>query len=141
MDLKIQVRNEIENLEKELDIISLLNNKYDIEQLDEIEIRGASLSLAAMYNGIERILSDILKDKVIRLEGHESWHKLVLDEALKSKLISTEMFNELKGFLAFRHFVRHAYSFEIEPKTVQVIIKKAPTIVRKFIEEIIDLFD
>ena len=123
-----------------MDVILLLNKKHDINQLDEIEIRGASLSLAALYNGIERILSDILKSKGILLKDQESWHRLVLDEAIKHNLVTSEIFNELKGFLAFRHFVRHAYSFEIEPETIRVIIKKAPKIIKQFTEKIGELY-
>ena len=104
--------------------------------MDEIEIRGASLSLGALYNGMERILSDILKSKGIILKDKDSWHKTVLDEALKHNLISAEVLTELKGYLAFRHFIRHAYSFEIDTDTIKVILRKAPKIINQFIDEI-----
>ena len=90
MDIIKQVENEIANLEKELEIILLINKKNKINNLDEIEIRGASLSLGALYNGMERILSDILKSEGIILKDKDSWHKTVLDEALKRNLISAE---------------------------------------------------
>ena len=40
--------------------------------------------------------------------------------------ITTKTAEDLKGFLSFRHFVRHAYSFEIAPKAIDVILDAAP---------------
>jgi hypothetical protein len=59
-----------------------------------------------------------------------------LNDAVYGKKSSFQRSPELKGFLAFRHFVRHAYSFEIDPETIIVIIRKAPKTVRQFIDEI-----
>jgi len=136
MEINKQIANEITNLEKELEIIILLNKKNKIRMLDEIEIRGASLSLAALYNGMERILNDILKKQFKVSTDNQSWHKQVLEESLAYNIISKEIFRDLKGFLAFRHFVRHAYSFEIKPQTIEMIVKKAPDLVNQFISEI-----
>jgi len=85
MEIKKQIANEITNLEKELEIIILLNKKNKIRMLDEIEIRGASLSLSALYNGMERILYDILKNSL--------WFQLIISHGtskfLKSLLLIT----------------------------------------------------
>jgi hypothetical protein len=35
---------------------------------------------------------------------------------------------DLKGFLSFRYFVRHAYSFEIDPKVIDAILDAAPDV-------------
>ncbi|MDC7125586.1 MAG: hypothetical protein PQJ46_08455 [Spirochaetales bacterium] len=137
MELKEQILNEISNIEKELKIIHLLNTKNQNKELDDIEIRGASLSLGSLYNGIERVLSDLLKSQGISLTNNSSWHTMILNESLKREVISKATFNELKGFLAFRHFVRHAYSFEIDSDTITNIISKAPDIIKQFINEIL----
>lgn len=43
---------------------------------------------------------------------------------------------EMKGFLGFRHFVRHAYSFEIDRKAIDAILDTAPALIDRFIGEI-----
>lgn len=43
---------------------------------------------------------------------------------------------EYKGYLGFRHFVRHAYTFEIDSKTIEAILDKVAELARVFIEEI-----
>ena len=94
------------------------------------------MSLSALYNGIEKILIDILKDSGFHLKDQPSWHTLLLKESLNQRLISEKTFNELKGYLAFRHFVRHAYSFEINPYAINSILDKAEGCVKNFILEI-----
>ena len=43
---------------------------------------------------------------------------------------------DMKGFMGFRHFVRHAYSFEIDPKAIDAILDAAPKLVERFTKEI-----
>jgi hypothetical protein len=65
-----------------------------------------------------------------------NWHKDLLNLSVQQKLISPDIYQDLKGFLAFRHFVRHAYSFEIYKNAIINIIQKIPSLVN----EVIDLF-
>ncbi|MCK5199040.1 MAG: hypothetical protein KAR21_11850 [Spirochaetales bacterium] len=39
-------------------------------------------------------------------------------------------------YLGFRHFIRHAYSFEINPKTIEAILDKVSELVEAFLKEV-----
>ena len=54
-----------------------------------------------------------------------NWHTKLLDLAVQKFLLSTALRQDLKGFLAFRHFVRHAYSFELDPVMIDQILSQA----------------
>ncbi len=53
---------EISQIEKELEIISLLKSIMNNGELDGIQIRAAASSLHSIYNGIEKILLLKFKD-------------------------------------------------------------------------------
>ena len=67
-----------------------------------------------------------------------SWHKDVLQRSLADKVISENTMNELKMYLGFRHFIRHAYSFEINPKTIEAILDKVSELVEIFLKEVLN---
>jgi len=136
MDLPTTIKNEIMGLHKELEILSTLNTRRRHSDLDNIEIRAAALSLSALYNGIEKVLLNILKESGAYIKNQMSWHTLLLNESVNNGIISEHTHNELKGFLAFRHFIRHAYSFEINPIAINSILDRAEDLVTRFIREV-----
>lgn len=136
MDSRAVVRNEIENILHELDFLKILIAKLASHELDAVEIRAAALSLSTIYSGMERVILEALKDRFgFRPEGL-NWHVQLLERAGSSSLISEPTQVELKSFLAFRHFIRHAYSFEINPRMIEKILDRAPDLVHGFIGEI-----
>jgi uncharacterized protein YutE (UPF0331/DUF86 family) len=130
------IDHELRSLRKELGVLSLVISKRKQVPLDEIEVRGAALSLASLYNGMERILKQILSDHDRRLGEGPNWHAELLQQSIGLGSITIKTAEDLKGFLSFRHFVRHAYSFEIDPKAIDVILDAAPELVNRFLSEI-----
>jgi uncharacterized protein YutE (UPF0331/DUF86 family) len=129
------IKPELDNIEAELVVTNLILTRKRQKPLDEIEIRAAALSLAAMYNGIEKVLCHILANLGEQIAQGPSWHTELIQRCRLLEIISAETTAELKGFLSFRHFVRHAYSFEIDPTTIEAVLEKAPELVQRFIEE------
>jgi len=83
--------SEIENIRKELKVVQLLNRKIIINNdLDEIEIRAAALSLISIYGGIEKVLSLKLGNK-LQKSGLQSWHKELLILSVREKHISENL--------------------------------------------------
>lgn len=129
---------ELLNLEKELRIVKIITDRKTAKNFDEIDIRAAALSMAALYNGMEKVLIQLLILKKIETKESSTWHSNLLRLAKDSDIISEKVFIDLKGFMSFRHFVRHAYSFEIDPLTIKAVIEKAPNLVKSFCCEVND---
>lgn len=117
-------------------MLSLVISKRRQVPLDEIEVRGAALSLASLYNGMEKVLTQILSDRNKTLGESPNWHAELLTKSNALGVITARTGQDLKGFLSFRHFVRHAYSFEIDPKAIDAILNIAPDVVKRFMTEV-----
>ncbi len=130
------IEHELRSLQKELDVLSLVISKRSQVPLDEIEVRGAALSLASLYNGMEKVLKQVLSDRNETVGESPNWHAELLTKSSTLGVITAKTLQDLKGFLSFRHFVRHAYSFEIDPKAIDVILDAAPDVARHFMTEI-----
>lgn len=130
------IEQEIKNIQTELEVISQILQKKKQRPLDAIEVRGAALSLSALYNGMEKILLHILTNKGESIRESGAWHTTLLQKTQSHEIISEITVKKLKGFLSFRHFIRHAYSFEINPKTIEAVLESAPGLVKQFIKEV-----
>ena len=130
------IEREIKSLQRELDIVSRVLQKKEQEPLNAIEIRGAALSLTALYNGIESLLKHILAEQKESVKENQSWHTALLQKSQSLGIISEDTMKNLKAFLGFRHFIRHAYSFEINPKTIEAVLDTTPVLVKRFIQEL-----
>lgn len=129
------------NIRKELAFITTILHNSKNEALDNISLRAASLSLSAIYNGIEKILVQLLLNLGVRIKDNYSWHTEVLKKSVQENIISENTQKELAGFLSFRHFIRHAYSYEINPDTVETVIRKASEVTDIFFRELSKITD
>lgn len=112
------IQSEFENIDREIDFLEGVRNNSVSSELDEVESRAAALAIANIYNGMEKILLRVMKMAgKPRLSG-KNWHVELLDGACRSGVLSEATKDEMKKLMAFRHFVRNAYSFEIKAEIV-----------------------
>ena len=80
---------------------------------------GIALILQSFYNGIEKIILLIIKDKDSSLPNGIKWHKELFDSTFIETKNRTKIFREelklpLNDYLKFRHFVRHTYGYQLK---------------------------
>lgn len=75
MGIRSLVEQELRSLQKELAVLSQINEKRAHLALDKIEVRGAALSLTSLYNGMERILTQIVIDRNESVSESANWHQ------------------------------------------------------------------
>lgn len=98
-------------LQRELDDTELLLRVVSSREPDGIEIRAVGSVLQTFYNGIESILSLLLK---AASPSTENWHQRLLEVAVEQRILSEELFVQLDPYRRFRHKFRHSYGFTLK---------------------------
>lgn len=136
MTIDDRIKNEIQSIQSEKQFIELIIRKKESFGIDELELRGAAFTLTSIYNGIEKLLLHLLKKNNIALDTGHDWHTTLIRKAENSNIISSKIKNDLLQYLSFRHFMRHAYSFEINKRTIEQVLYKVPDLVNELLQQI-----
>ena len=132
-DYKAYIDAEYEAIEKAL---SSLPAK-PLHKHSKLELAGIGALLHNFYNGIENILKQAFRIKGIEdvLKG-ESWHRDLLLKAAEKNIVSEILSDELKRYLAFRHFFSHGYAIDLSPDRMEPLILAVRDVFKNFKIEI-----
>jgi hypothetical protein len=98
----------------------------------EFEIDQINKELRVIENAI--LLA--LKDRGLPIPKGEAWHSEVLDAARLNRIISNTLAADLKEFMGFRHFYRHAYGFMLDAELLNPLLEKARAVVNQMSNEL-----
>lgn len=127
-DYRQRIEAEYESIDKSLRALP----KIDLCRLSELELAGVAAILHNFYNGIENIIKQIFSSQDVKLPSGPSWHRELLQAALEQKLLPEPLVEQLKRFLAFRHFFIHAYALELYPDRLSPLVNDAEQIFNDF---------
>lgn len=132
-DYREYIDAEYEAIEK---AISSLPLKAPLSKLSKLELTGAAALLHNFYNGIENIIKQACRIKNIQIPQGESWHRNLLLRATGENIVSKALSDELKRYLAFRHFFSHAYALDLSPNRIEPLISDASRVFKAFKRDI-----
>ncbi len=118
-DIKKKIKFEISEIDAEIKAYKPLLEKCKIKKPDFIEMTALASALHSFYNGIEKIFVIISKDVDNIIPSGQKWHNELLNNMRsnnenRQKIITDQIFNNLKKYLLFRHYYRHSYSWRLK---------------------------
>ena len=131
-DYRLRVEAEYEAIESAL---SALPDR-PLSTLSRLELAGVAALLHNFYNGIENVLKQVFQAKALPIPQGESWHRDLLIAAIEKGILSNRLLDDLKRYLAFRHFFGHGYALDLSPERMGSLVRDAVSVFTRFKSEI-----
>jgi hypothetical protein len=127
-DYRLRIEGEYEAMRNLLSALP----KCPLSTLSTLELAGAGALLYNFYSGIENVLKQVFQMKVLVVPQGESWHRDLPVTAGEKGILSAQLLNSLKRYLAFRHFFGHGYAFNLFPERMQPLLDDAQSVFDQF---------
>lgn len=129
---RLRIEAEYEAIETSLSALPSL----PLANCSILELAGVGALLHNFYNGIENILKQVFELRSLQVPSGDSWHRDLLLSAVEERVISAELLEDLKRYLAFRHFFSHGYALNLSPEPMEPLVKDAKSVFKRLRSEI-----
>lgn len=127
------VEAELENIRQ---VIAELPGADSIPNLSSLELTGVAALIHNFYNGIENILKQMVIHLGVELPHNSSWHRDLVNLGVSNGIISESTAEDLRRYLAFRHFFSHGYSFDLDKARIIPLVKGVKGTFASFTDEV-----
>lgn len=100
----------------------------------------------SFYNGVENLLKRLAQQVDQSLPSGEGWHRALLQRmtteipSVRPPVLQRQTAEILEPYLGFRHFFRHAYTFEIEWQKLKPLVDGVEEAFKKLRRDLDDFF-
>lgn len=126
--IKEQIQFKIEDINKLFAEYQLIFEKIKVGVPDLFDMTILGSVLHSFYNGLENIFEIIAKN----VDGHvpngnkshqELLHQMASENNKRNEILNEELYLKLREYATFRHFYRHAYSFQLNWEKMEYLVK------------------
>lgn len=124
--LKANIDADLAEIQK---IYEFLAHYSTIDTLEQAILAGYYLN--NLYSAFENICLNIAQTFENQIDDRSRWHaallkRMTLDiESIRPKLLSPATYNALDELRRFRHIFRNAYTLELDPQRLQLVLYHA----------------
>lgn len=125
--IKEQIRFKINDIDKLFSEYDLIFKKIEMQTPDLFDMTILGSVLHSFYNGLENIFEIIAKniDGIIpngNKSHQELLHQMASENSKRNEILNEELYLKLREYATFRHFYRHAYSFQLNWEKMNPLI-------------------
>ena len=132
-DVNERVEAEFECIER---VVAELPADALLDNLSSLELAGVACLIHNFYNGIENILKQMVVSRGRKVPQEPSWHRDLVNMMVSDSIISDVTAEQLRRYLAFRHFFSQGYSFDLDKERIIPLVKDIPSVLTGFKSEI-----
>lgn len=131
--IKEQINFKISDLDKLFLEYDLIFKKAENEIPDLFDMTILGSVLHSFYNGLENIFEIIAKNidnnvPIGNKSHQELLHQMASENENRAEIINEELYLKLREYATFRHFYRHAYSFQLNWEKMNPLIDNLQTV-------------
>lgn len=117
--------NDIDKLFSEYELV-FVRIKDEVPDLFDMTILGSVLH--SFYNGLENIFEIIAKNIDNNVPSgnkshQELLHQMASENDSRNEILNEKLYFKLREYATFRHFYRHAYSFQLDWDKMKSLIE------------------
>ena len=135
-----RIRKDLEVLESLWEELATVD--LSAPEIDRRDVVFAGYRLHNLYNAAENIFRNIAESFGNHLDARSGWHADLLDRMrldlmpLRPAVVDDESFDQLDELRRFRHVFRAAYSIELDPERMALVLRKALALRQRFPRQI-----
>lgn len=142
--LKSEIDSQVKTIEN---IFEKIRHRSAIIDKNSEILESLAYQLHNLYCAFEdlfKIVADYFENSV---EDTARFHSELLKrmtmpiEGIRPALLNVEIYKMLDNLRAFRHFFRHAYSYELEPRKIKLVLEDAIEIEKSYKKLIADFLN
>ena len=125
--IKEQIKFKISDIDKLFSEYELIFEKVNLMEPDLFDMTILGSVLHSFYNGLENIFEIIAKN----IDGNvptgnkshqELLHQMARENSIRNEIIDEDLYLKLREYATFRHFYRHAYSFQLNWEKMRPLV-------------------
>ena len=126
--VKEQIKFKINDIDKLFSEYELIFIKIKSEDPDLYDMTILGSVMHSFYNGLENIFEIIAKN----IDGNvpsgnkshqELLHQMASENSRRMEILDEELYFKLREYATFRHFYRHAYSFQLDWEKMKNLVE------------------
>jgi hypothetical protein len=140
-ELKDQLGIEQAQLQQLFEIHRPLLETSRYQEPNPIELSALGAFLHSFYTGVENLFRRVTLELGDSLPQNEAWHQRLLQRIMapaesRPAFISTELGEQLKAYLQFRHVFRQAYAFQLHWEKMAPLVLASEEVFGRLCEEV-----
>ena len=131
--IKEQIKFKLNDIDRLFSEYELIFEKIKVEEPDLFDMTILGSVLHSFYNGLENIFEIIAKNIDNNVPSgnkshQELLHQMASENGFRHEIISEDLYLKLREYATFRHFYRHAYSFQLNWEKMKPLVESISSV-------------